>query len=167
MSLHSFSRYSIALSILTLVGGARLAQAAEITTLQEHPVMALLQMLDGEYDSTEKSCLAIRTKLLAQRTSLKASKKWRDVTGSEAYKMLAHSQKSLKDAKCGEATASQEQTSCQAMTEKVQQHATSLAETTQWKAFTSSKPTRELVSKVAKAKQENCIKSAPETKGMK
>lgn len=150
--------------------GATMAHAAEATNLHDHPTLAPLQLIDGEYEGTKTSakCIALSTKLFARRTTfLKASKEWRNMSGSDAYKALKESHDSLKGANCGASTAGAEEAACVALTDKVVQHANALGDTVQWKALTASKSWRTLSHDFAAAEKEGCIKPAPQTVGAK
>lgn len=164
----SFS-LAVAVSFFGAISAVRSAQAAETTGLYDHPVVAPLSLINGEYDGqmTSATCAPLRVKLLAKRAKLKTSKQWSEVSKSEAYKAFEDSHKDLKSANCSATVTGQDQSNCQAKTDKVAQQANALSETTQWKKLTSSKPWHGLFEDFSKAQKEGCFKPAPEVTGVK
>jgi len=148
------------------------AHAADVTTLHDHPVIAPLQLIDGDYtfetpSDKKAQCVKVKTKLELKRTAFKASSEWRAVTGSDAYKSFADSHKGLKEQKCNAAAAGAEEEACKALTDKVTQHANALAETTQYKALTTSKSWTGLMGEFAQAQKLGCIKANPPKEAIK
>lgn len=161
----------VAASVATLGAGVP-AHAATTTTLHDHPTIAPLQLIDGDYTfetPTDKKakCVAVKTKLELKRTAFKASSEWRAVTGSDAYKAYAEADKALHEMKCGAAAAGAEEEACKALTDKVTQLANALSETTQWKALIASKAYMGLMAEFAQAQKLGCIKANPPKEAVK
>lgn len=157
---------------LAALGAGQAAFAAETTTLHDHPTIAPLQLIDGDYtfetpSDKKAQCVKVKTKLELKRTAFKASSEWRAVTGSDAFKSFSDSHKGLKEQKCDAAAAGAEEEACKALTSKVTQQANALAETTQWKSLTASKSWHGLMGEFAQAEKLGCIKPNPAKEAVK
>lgn len=155
------TRTLCALSLCASALAAGPASAAKtVPAVTVHPVVGKIQYFEGYYESTKRTaeCLALQAKLVTKRTAMKAASEWRDVSGSDAYKVFEESHEALKTANCHEAVVGAEKDACKAISDKLVTAAGALGETTQYKALIKSKSWTGLFADFAKAEKLGCIK---------